>query len=104
MSDAEHSEHSAPSAKQYVAIAVILAIITVAEVASVELLPASMKHLTVPILLSMTVAKALLVTLYYMHLKFDSRLFSYMFAGAIFVFGVPMGIVFMVLFQFISIS
>lgn len=95
------SEHVSPTAKQYVGIAVLLAIITVAEVASVEFLPPALAHFKVPILLAMTVAKALLVALYYMHLKFDSRLFSAMFAGAIFVFGVPLTIVLMALFQYL---
>lgn len=44
---------------------------------------------TVPILLFLTVAKALLVILYYMHLKFDSRIYTFFFGAGVLAFAVP---------------
>ena len=86
-------QHSSPGWRQYLAIAVVLGILTV-----VELWAAHLPTLKIPVLLTLTVAKAALVALWYMHLKFDSRLFSALFAGAIVVFAIPLTIILMVLF------
>lgn len=70
-------EQAHPSAKKYVFIGVILCILTAAEVAVyfVEALAPILFH----ILVVLSTAKFLLVVLYYMHLKFDHRLFSGVF-------------------------
>lgn len=86
-------QHTSPGWRQYLAIAVILGILTV-----VELWAATFVAFRVPLLLTLTVAKAALVALWYMHLKFDSRLFSALFAGAIVVFAIPLTIILMILF------
>jgi len=61
----------------YVIVAVILAIITAIEVA-VWYLP-SIRGILVPALIILSIAKFLLVVGYFMHLKYDSPLFRYMF-------------------------
>jgi len=79
MADQEHRphEHSHPGAKEYLAIAVVLTVITAVEVA-IFYVP-QMKPVLVPSLLTLSALKFSLVAMFYMHLKFDHRLFSWLF-------------------------
>jgi cytochrome c oxidase subunit 4 len=70
-------EHAHPGAREYVGIAVILTVITAVEVA-VFYVP-SMKPVLVPTLLTLSALKFAMVAMWYMHLKFDSRVFSWLF-------------------------
>src|SRR2546428_576910 len=74
---AHSTEHSHPGAKEYLGIAVILTVITAVEVA-VYYVP-SMHPVLVPTLLVLSTLKFSLVAMFYMHLKFDARLFSWLF-------------------------
>lgn len=74
-------EQAHPTAKTYVAVALILAIITVAEFTAVYM--DSLDPVIVPILLALSAGKFALVVMFYMHLKFDSRLFSAFFVGGL---------------------
>ena len=81
---AEHIEtqpppkpHAHPGAKEYLAIATVLTVLTAVEVA-VFYIP-SMKPILVPTLLVLSTVKFSLVAMFYMHLKFDHRLFSWLF-------------------------
>ena len=79
---AEHSpgdpqQHAHPGAKEYLAIAVILTVITAVEVA-IFYIP-RMHPVLVPSLLTLSALKFSLVAMFYMHLKFDHRLFSWLF-------------------------
>jgi cytochrome c oxidase subunit IV len=74
-----HSEHTHPGPKTYIMIALILGILTAAEVA-VFYIPALAPAL-VPILLVLTAGKFILVVMFYMHLKFDHRLFTSVFVA-----------------------
>ena len=76
-------ERSHPGAKEYLAIAVVLTVITAVEVA-IFYVP-QMKPVLVPSLLTLSALKFALVAMFYMHLKFDHKLFSWLFV-------VPMGI------------
>jgi cytochrome c oxidase subunit 4 len=72
--------HSSPA--RYWAIGGILTVITAVEVA-IFYIPA-LSGIVVPALLSLSGAKFLLVVMFFMHLKFDSRIFSGLFlAGMI---------------------
>ena len=71
------TEHAHPGAKEYLAIAVVLTVITAVEVA-VFYIP-SLKTILVPTLLTLSTVKFALVAMFYMHLKFDHRLFSWLF-------------------------
>jgi cytochrome c oxidase subunit 4 len=71
------ASHGHPTAKKYVGIAIILTIITVIEVA-VFYIP-SMHPFLPPVLLTLSAVKFALVAMFYMHLKFDSRIYSWVF-------------------------
>jgi cytochrome c oxidase subunit IV len=76
--DPSHStEHAHPGAKEYLGIAAVLVVITAIEVA-VFYIP-SMKPVLVPVLLTLSALKFALVAMFYMHLKFDHKLFSWLF-------------------------
>ena len=70
-----HEKH--PSDKEYIKIALILGAITAAEVAVVYI--SSLKSLIRPILSVMMVVKFAMVALWFMHLKFDSKIFRRFF-------------------------
>ena len=70
-------EHAHPGAKEYLAIAMVLVVLTAIEVA-VFYIP-SLKSILVPTLLTLSTVKFALVAMFYMHLKFDHRLFSWLF-------------------------
>ena len=74
-----------PSPKEYVRIAVILAVITAAEVAIYYI--EGIQEFLIPLLLLFSVIKFSLVVLWFMHLKFDNRLYARFFlmglAGAV---------------------
>jgi cytochrome c oxidase subunit 4 len=75
----EHGEEHHPGAMEYIQIGLILAVITALEVAMYYV---DIDHsLLVTILIIMSIAKFSLVVLWFMHLKFDSRLFSILFVG-----------------------
>ena len=63
----------------YLMIGVILTVITAAEVA-VFYIPA-LHPVMVPILLTLSAGKFALVVMFYMHLRFDSRIFSGVFVA-----------------------
>ena len=81
MSDHAHkpgdSEHAHPGAKEYTGIAIVLTVITAIEVA-VFYIPA-MHPFLVPLLLTLSAIKFGIVVMWYMHLKFDNKLFSVLF-------------------------
>lgn len=72
----------------YIGVFVVLAILTAIEVGITTLFPNKTIG-TVPVLLFLTVAKGSLVILYYMHLKFDSRIYSIFFGAGVLAFAIP---------------
>ena len=76
-------ERPHPGPSEYVKIAIVLVVITAVEVAVVYTPARATMGLIVPILLLLSALKFSLVALWYMHLKFDSRLFSSLFVGGI---------------------
>jgi cytochrome c oxidase subunit 4 len=76
--DAAHQEKH-PGPLEYAQIGFILAVVTAVEVALYYI---DMSHdLLVTVLIVLSLAKFTLVVLWFMHLKFDSRLFSVLFFG-----------------------
>lgn len=76
---ARHGVHPGPA--EYIKIAVALAVITALEVTVYYV--SALQGILVPLLLFLSVVKFSLVALFFMHLKFDSRLFSAMFVVGI---------------------
>jgi cytochrome c oxidase subunit 4 len=70
-------EHPHPTAGVYLRVATVLTVITAIEVA-VFYMPA-MQTWLVPTLIVLSAAKFGLVASFYMHLKFDSKVFSWLF-------------------------
>ena len=78
---AVHTGHPTPAT--YFKIAMILSALTAVEVAIFYITPLS--YGIIPILAVLSIGKFALVVLYYMHLKFDSKVFSGMFFFGMFV-------------------
>jgi cytochrome c oxidase subunit 4 len=78
-------EHAHPGAKEYVIVAVVLAIITSIEVAIYYI--DVIKPMLAPILLVLSAFKFAAVAMFFMHLKFDNRLFSSLFVGGLILAG-----------------
>jgi cytochrome c oxidase subunit 4 len=81
--EAAHSTHAHPTWRTYVVIGAILTIITAIEVA-IYYVP-SMAGVIVPVLLVLSAVKFFIVVLFYMHLKFDSKIFSRVFFAPLFL-------------------
>jgi cytochrome c oxidase subunit 4 len=80
--DAAHGHGEEHGSEQtYVRIAIILAIITALEV-FIYYLP-SFRPLLVPALIILSLGKFAAVVGYFMHLKYDSRIFRYMFVAGL---------------------
>jgi cytochrome c oxidase subunit 4 len=97
----EHHEH--PTWKQYKWVALILTVITIVEV-WVYYIPSFVEsRLFVPALLLMSAVKFAIVCAYYMHLKYDHKLFRALFIGPLIIAAVTM-IVLLFLFGQISLT
>ncbi len=83
--DKTHTKHP-----NYVGVFIILGVLTAIEIAVSQYLAESVR---IPVLLLLAAAKAVLVALYYMHLKFDSRIFAFFFVMAIFLLAIPFALV-----------
>jgi cytochrome c oxidase subunit IV len=92
IADAHHAEavaagevHVHPTWKEYKWVALILTLITVVEV-WVYYIPAFVaSRLFVPALLIMSAVKFAIVVMFYMHLKYDHKLFRALFTGPLIV-------------------
>ena len=74
-----------PRTVTYLAVAGILTVLTVMEIAAYQIRP--LAPVLVPVLLILMVAKFSLVVMFYMHLKFDHRLFTLIFMTLLFFAG-----------------
>jgi cytochrome c oxidase subunit 4 len=83
----EHDAHEHPNNRKYVNIALILAVITAAEVATYPLADSLENSVLIAALLGMMVVKFAIVAGYFMHLKFDTKMFT-----TLFVFGILLAI------------
>ncbi len=83
--------HHAATDKQYILIALILMVITAAEVTLTYM---DVGWIFLPALLVMMTAKFIIVVSYFMHLKFDHKLFAFLFYTglllAVFVYAVAL--------------
>ena len=75
--EGSHDAHNHPGVREYVEIGVILAVLTAMEI-TLYYLPVP-RQVAVPSLIFLTIMKFLLVVLWFMHLRFDSRWFRRLF-------------------------
>ena len=95
--DAVEDHH--PQAPTYIVVAIILTILTAFEI-GVFYAP-SLQVILVPLLIILAILKFILVAAFYMHLHFDSRVFSALF---IFPLGLAALIVFSLMLLFLALS
>ncbi len=74
-----HEGHGHPGVMTYVVVGIALAILTALEVAVIYIPP--LAPAVIPILLVLTTAKFALVVMFYMHLKTDDRIFTWVFVA-----------------------
>jgi cytochrome c oxidase subunit IV len=91
----QHTDAHAHPTPNYVAVFIILAVITIIELGVtwepiLQAVPA-LVPLQIPLLMILAIAKAAYIVLYYMHLRYDSRVFA-----ATFMLGIFLGILFTV--------
>jgi len=89
-----HGSHASPGF--YWAIGAVLGVITAVEVA-IFYIPA-LSGVLVPLLLVLSAAKFTLVVMFFMHLKFDSKIFSGLFLAGL-VLATFMTVALIILFQ-----
>ena len=82
---AAHDAHAHPTWKQYKWVALILTLITVVEVWVYYIPSFTRTKLFVPSLLIMSAVKFAIVVLFYMHLRYDARLFRALFTGPLII-------------------
>jgi cytochrome c oxidase subunit 4 len=63
----------------YLGIFIVLVVLTLVETLVSMYIP--QESIKFPVLIVLSVVKAVLVLLYFMHLKFDARLYSYLFVA-----------------------
>ncbi len=81
----EHAEHAHPGPRAYVRIAIILAVLTALEV-ELSYLPGQIDinaNLIIAPLFILAIVKFAMVAMYFMHLRFDNRIFTVMFVGGL---------------------
>ncbi|HVM20506.1 MAG TPA: cytochrome C oxidase subunit IV family protein [Egibacteraceae bacterium] len=94
MADVEHEEHQHPGVGQYVEIGIILAVMTAIEVVIFETFDAGLPlAIGIPALIVLTVLKFLLVVMWFMHLRFDHKMFRRFFYIGVFLALLVYGIV-----------
>ena len=90
-----HTGH--PTPLTYFKVAMILSAITAAEVAVFYV--EDLGHGIIPLLVVMSAAKFALVAMFYMHLRYDAKLFSGFFVGGL-VLAFTIGIALLALFKY----
>jgi cytochrome c oxidase subunit IV len=83
-----HDQHTHPGPREYVYIFIILFVLTAIEIGLyyAEVWDWVARGIAIPTLIFLSTIKFVLVVMYYMHLKFDSKAFTGMFA-----FGLALG-------------
>ncbi len=81
----EHAHADHPTWQKYVVIGVILTIITVIEVSAYYIPAWETSRIYVPSMLTLSAAKFIIVVMFYMHLKYDHKLFRALFTGPLII-------------------
>jgi cytochrome c oxidase subunit 4 len=83
--DDARGSHEHPTWKQYKWVALILTVITIWEVWAYYIPAMVASRIFVPMLLVLSAAKFAIVVMFYMHLKYDHRLFRALFTGPLII-------------------
>jgi cytochrome c oxidase subunit IV len=81
--DQAHAHH--PTPRMYVMIGIILTVLTAIEVALYYVPGFEETVLFRPVMLTLSTGKFVLVILFYMHLRYDSKLFKALFYGPLII-------------------
>jgi cytochrome c oxidase subunit IV len=76
--DASHGHH--PTPREYVNIAIMLAILTALEVSTYFI---DFGRIAIPLLIILMIVKFIMVASFFMHLKFDAKVFGRMLYGGL---------------------
>ncbi len=95
--------HEHPTWKQYKWVALVLTVITIIEVWAYYIPTFVASRVFVPFLLVMSAAKFAIVVMFYMHLKYDHKLFRALFTGPLIIAIVTL-IVLLFLFGHLSLN
>ena len=79
------TEHHHPTVRTYIIVFAILTAITVVEVWAYYIPSLVASRIFIPALLIMSAAKFVIVVLFYMHLKYDHKLFRALFTGPLLI-------------------
>ena len=82
--------HEHPTWKQYKWVALVLTVITIWEVWAYYIPSLVASRFFVPMLLILSAIKFAIVVMYYMHLKYDHRLFRALFTGPLIIASVTL--------------
>ena len=85
MANDSHAEHYHPSWKEYKWVALILTVITIVEVWAYYIPSFVASPIFVPALLIMSAVKFAIVVMFYMHLKYDHKVFRALFTGPLII-------------------
>jgi cytochrome c oxidase subunit 4 len=86
-----HDAHAGfPTAGKYALIGLILTLITIVEVSAYYYKPWEESAIYVPSILFLSAVKFVIVVMFYMHLKYDHRLFRALFTGPFIVAGLTL--------------
>ena len=97
---APHAAHNAPTVRKYIGIFIVLFVVTGVEVGASYLTDFGVPLWgQIAVLIALAAVKGALVVMFYMHLRFDSRWFTFLFTAAVILatFGI---ITFIVLFAY----
>ena len=83
MQEQAHGAEGHPTPRTYVNIAILLSVITIVEVIVVIVDLSAV--VLIPVLLGLSAVKFAFVIAYFMHLKFDARLYQALFLGGLFL-------------------
>src|SRR5688572_25823413 len=91
------AEHHGPTTSTYLIVALVLAVITAVEVVIYYIDPIKNSAMFVPTLLILSAVKFFTVVGFYMHLKYDHKIFRVLFGGP---FLIAIGTIIALLFLF----
>ena len=89
-SEQAHAHQHHPTWKTYLAVGAILTIITIIEVAAYYTPAWEQSRIYVPSILLLSALKFVIVVLFYMHLRYDHKLFKALFTGPFIIAGLTL--------------